>query len=152
MMSPKPITNAIALARAAKPVSEFRIFRRGENTSSKGSYLFDDAAARSVMARYEEQGVELAIDLEHLSLDDEARRLRADAADARGYCKLEMRDGALWATSIRWNPDGLARLQDRRQAYFSPAFLADKQGRVTEVLSIGLVAQPALHGIEPIAA
>src|SRR5687767_14046533 len=144
MMSPKPITNAIALARAAKTVSEFRIFRRGENTSSKGSYLFDDAAARSVMARYDEQGVELGIDLEHLNLDDEGRQSRADAAGDQEYCKLEMRVGDLWVTSIRWNPDVLARVKSGGKAYFSPAFWVNKQGRVTAVFSIGLGAKPAL--------
>lgn len=125
--------------------SEFRIFRAGINETSKGSTLFDDEAAASVMAAWQRWGVDLMIDLEHQSLDAGAGA-RDDAADARGWCKLEVRNGELWAVNVQWTPDGTRRLKERTQRYVSPAFIQDEESdRVLEMLNIALCAMPATY-------
>jgi len=53
--------------KGEEPPREFRIFAAGENTTTKGRILFDEQAAADVMAAYEQHGVDLMIDLEHLS-------------------------------------------------------------------------------------
>ncbi len=83
-----------ALPEAAP--SEFRLFAAGENATSKGVFTFDAAAASRVMAAYQRAGVDVMIDLEHLSLDDPAATPRTDTKDARGWAKLELRGGELW--------------------------------------------------------
>lgn len=123
---------------------EFRLFRAGENDTTKGVFVFDDEAARAVLANAAARGgVDYPIDLEHLSLDDAGRHYDPDA---RGWFKLAVRNGELWAVDVRWTPDGQRRLSERTQRYVSPAFLTDDEGRVTEIVNVALVAMPATNG------
>jgi phage I-like protein len=138
-------SRTVLLALNGPPPTECRLFARGVNETHKGTFTFDAEAARLTMNAFEAAGVDLAIDLEHQSLDADARS-RPDAADARGWCKLETRNGELWAVDIKFTPDGLARLANKTQRYFSPCFRTDDTGRVLEIVNIGLVAQPATHG------
>jgi phage I-like protein len=127
--------------------TEFRLFVAGVNETMKGSFLFDEAAAASVMAAYKARANDLAIDLEHQMLDD-VPSPDPTSKDARGWCQLELRaDGSLWATSVTWTPDGAARLTEKRQRYVSPAFAFDREtGRVTSILNIAICAIPATYG------
>ena len=129
----------------AEPPSEFRLFKSGENETTKGVFLFDAAAAEAVMsAAAQRGGVDYPIDLEHLSL--ESTDSRGFDPDARGWFTLAVRNGELWAVNVRWTPDGQRRLNERTQRYVSPAFTVDDEGRVTEIVNVALVAMPATHG------
>jgi len=125
--------------------TEFRLFKAGENASRKGSFLFDDEAAAAVMAAYREHGVDVMIDLEHLAVAPE--EVTGDArnfdSSARGWCKLELRDGELWAVDVKWTEDGARRLRNKEQRYISPAFSTDDEGRIVELYNIALTALPA---------
>lgn len=134
-----------------EPPEEFRIFRAGVNDSTKGPVLFDEQAAASVMAAWKKWGVDLMIDLEHQALDAD-ERARADAPDARGWFRLEVREGELWAVGVRWTPDGARRLREKTQRYISPAFHVDDDDRVTELVNVALVAMPATHHAAPLVA
>ncbi len=135
-----------------EPAKEFRLFRAGVNRTSKGDFLFDDAAAAAVMAAFTAQANDLMIDLDHMSLREPAQAAREDAGDARGWAKLALRDGELWAVDVRWTPDGESRVRSKKQRYPSPAFTTDEQGRITEILNIALVAMPATYGAAPLIA
>src|SRR6478736_425468 len=148
MYTHQPITRAITLSQSTPP-SEFRIFARGANATQKGMFNFDAAAAKSVLAAYARQGVDLPIDLEHLSVSGSSR---ADALDARGWFKLAVRNGELWAVNVRWTPDGLARLSSKTQRYISPCFLVDKSGRPIQLVNAALVAMPAVYGASALVA
>lgn len=104
-------------------------------------FVFDDAAAESVMSASAEWGVDHMFDLQHLSLDEEAPNYDPDA---RGWFKLDVRNGELWAVNITWTPDGVRRLTEKTQRYISPAFGHD-EGRVTAILNVALCAMPATH-------
>lgn len=125
--------------------AEFRLFVAGWNETENGNYLFDDEAAAAVMAAQDAHQVDRMIDLEHLSLDTESNNFDPDA---RGWCKLELRDdGSLWAVDVKWTEDGAQRLRDKRQRYVSPAFEIDPETkRVTKIVNIALTALPATHG------
>jgi hypothetical protein len=140
----------MAIAVGDVPPTEFRIFAAGENTTTKGAFLFDDQAARSVMSAYQAHGNDVMIDLEHLSLEQESR---AFDPDARAWCKLEVRNGELWATHVGWTPDGETRLREKRQRYISPFFEADKKThRITRILNIAITAMPATDNLKPLVA
>lgn len=125
------------------PAMEFRLFRKGWNSTSKGKFLFDDQAAALVMADYKQANNGVMIDLEHLSLDDEARGYDPDA---RGWCKLQIRNGELWATEVKWTPDGAKRLSERRQRFVSPTFTYDSESmRIESLYNIAICAIPATH-------
>jgi hypothetical protein len=139
------ITLAVALEGEQLP-TEFRLFTRGWNDTENGKFLFDDAAAKSVMAAYVKWGVDLMIDLEHQSLEVAGGAPDPTARDARGWCKLELRDGELWACEAKWTPDGKARLLNKTQRYVSPAFKSDpKTRRVLKMFNIAITAMPATH-------
>jgi phage I-like protein len=125
--------------------TEFRLFVSGWNETENGRFLFDEAAAKSVMAASEKWGVDLAIDLEHQMLDGAATD--PTARDARGWFRLELRaDGSLWATDVKWTPDGAARLSEKRQRYISPAFEVDPESqRVTKIINAAITSIPATH-------
>lgn len=128
--------------------TEFRIFRAGVNSSTKGDVTFDEIAAANVMAAHETHGVDLPIDLEHLSL---APDVRTDY-DARGWFKLAVRDGELWAVNVTWTSDGEMRLREKRQRYISPAFNVDAENRVTRVINAALTALPATYNAQALIA
>lgn len=120
----------------------FRLFKQGENDTTKGVFLFDAKAAELVMSAAKEHGVDYAIDLEHLALDQESR---AFDPDARGWFQLALRNGDLWAINVRWTNDGARRLSEKTQRFISPAFCVDDENRVTEIVNIALCAMPATH-------
>lgn len=139
----------LELARLAVAVdgedlpSEFRIFRAGKNETANGDFVFDEEAASRTMAAYRAHGVDLMIDLEHLSTDPDHGNFDPDA---RGWCGLELRDGELWAVNVRWTEDGAKRLREKRQRYVSPTFTYDRDSRRVDVLhNIALTALPATH-------
>ncbi len=144
----------LALTVSDKPPAEFRIFSAGVNPTRKGPVVFDDLAARSVMGAYATHGADIMLDLEHLSLDDSARNYDPDA---RGWAKLEVRKTSagpeLWATNVRWTPDGEARLTEKRQRYISPAMRVDtKTRRVLELVNIAICGMPATDRLTPLVA
>ncbi len=142
----------LAFGSSEELPGEFRVFVSGWNDTSKGKFLFDAEAAKAVMAEYEKHGADMMLDLEHLSLENPTESRNFDP-DARGWCKLELRNGELWATDVRWNPDGAARLTEKRQRYISPAFDADKKTRrIAELVNIAITSLPATHGLEPLVA
>jgi phage I-like protein len=133
--------------------TEFRVFRAGVNETTEGPLVFDAEAAAAVMAAFRRRGVDIAIDLQHDSISQAARAARNDAADARGWCSLEVRDGELWAVAVRWTPDGERRLREGTQRYISPVAFFDRESyRVTEIFNLALVSQPATHDAQPLVA
>lgn len=123
----------------------FRIFAAGVNESTKGSVLFDAEAAEAVMSAWQAWGVDIMIDLNHESLEP---ALRPDSADARGWARLAVQDGELWAVDVRWTEDGAERLRSKKQRYISPAFTHDAEEpyRVRELINVAIVAMPATLG------
>ncbi len=150
VMANRVVTLAATPLPVATLPSEFLVFRKGPNPSSKGTAIFDDAAARSVLAKYRAQNTDLIVDLEHESLGP---AVRADSRDARGWFKLELRAGALYAVGVKWTEDGARRLRTKSQRYTSPAFYQDPETfRILELVNIGLVAMPATFGAQPLVA
>lgn len=134
-----------------KAPKRFRIFTAGLNTSTKGKILFDEQAANDVMSAYAARGgIKVMIDLEHLSLDDEGNNFDPDA---RGWAKLAVENGELWAVDVEWTPDGEHRLNTKTQRYVSPAFERNKEtGRVLKIFNIALVGQPATNSAQDLLA
>jgi hypothetical protein len=157
MAIPKPVTRRAvqALPEGDALPTEFLIFAPGDNPSTQGPATWDATAAAAVMAKAAERGqVDFPIDLEHRSLDSKATALTKDATDAQGWFKLAVRNGALWAVDVRWTPEGAERLRAKKQRYTSPAFywLDEPNGRVGEVINVGLVSMPATHDLPALVA
>lgn len=136
--------------------TEFLIFKPGVNATRKGDFLFDQRAARAVMAEYQKGGVQLCLDLEHDSLDPERRKARADASDAMGWYDLALKsDGSLWAVNVAWSSEGERRLRGKLQRYTSPAYFVTESKdaeRPRRLINVALCAMPATLDNEPLVA
>lgn len=145
------VLSSALVAREGAPLpTEFLLFNAGQNDTEKGVFTFDALAAEMILSEYTKRGVDLMIDLEHDSLNKEARALRSDAADARGWFGLSLHaDGSLWGAGASWTPDGSARLIDKRQRYISPAFATttDAKGveRPSRLVNAAICARPATY-------
>jgi phage I-like protein len=136
---------------SASPPSRFRVLAKGVTATTKGPILFDEQAATSVMAAFEEQGLdELPFDVGHGMLNPLAP---PSAHEAYGWFKPEVRDGALWASDIQWTADALTALRARKFRYFSPAVMRDvKTNRAMQLINIALTNIPATRGQAPLMA
>lgn len=155
-MTTRKIVRWIALGLGDVPPTEFRVFERGIVDSTKGSVLVDDESIARIMSAYQKHGADIMIDLEHQALDpfpspDPTSR------DARGWGRLEVRVDGVWCVDVKWTPDGVARLTEKRQRYISPAFYVEDvpEGgppRVVQIINIALTALPATHGLDALIA
>lgn len=133
--------------------TECRIFAKGWNETSKGRFLYDDRSAVLVAEAFARTGTDLMIDLNHDSLEPSALVTRADAGDARGWCRIDAnRGGECWLVNMTWTPDGAERLSCKKQRYLSPAFIVDDENRITEILNVAICAMPATFGAAPLVA
>lgn len=129
----------------------FRIFKKGLNETTKGTFNFDDAAADRIMDFYERRNVDVMIDLEHLSLDKESN---AYNPDAMGWAKLAVIDSELWAVDVRWTEEGRSRIETKKQRYISPVvvFEDDNREQMSLIVNLALCANPATFGAYPLIA
>src|ERR1700686_5124544 len=81
------------------PPKEFRIFAAGSIETTKGVFLFDEAAAAAVMQKVTEWGNDYPIDYGHSMLDGFSPADPADKNKAAGWFRPEIRNGELWATN-----------------------------------------------------
>jgi phage I-like protein len=138
---------------AGEPLpTEFRLFKFGDNPTSKGVFVLTPESAAACMAQYKLEGTRQIVDLEHDSLSSEARVARSDAADARALYSLELRADGIWATNVVWNPDGERRLREKTQPYISPAFNHDDEGVVWSIVNAAMCSMPATYNAHALVA
>ena len=134
-----------------EPPNEFRVFTAGKVETSKGTFIFDEVAAKAVMADYAAQGNELMVDYDHASLAGIALD-PAQAGKAAGWFHLEVRNGELWATNVRWTEPAANQLRAKEWRYMSPAFSTDEEMRVTGLVNVALTNIPATRRLDPLMA
>ena len=133
-----------------EPPTEFCLFTAGKVDTTKGEFIFDDAAAAAVMAEYVAHGIDLMIDYDHASLASVTLD-PAQTGKAAGWFNLEVRGGELWAVNVRWTEPAAAALRAKEWRFMSPAF-ATEDGRITSVLNVAITNLPATRRLEPLMA
>lgn len=140
----------LALGTDRAPPSEFRIFRKGENRSEKGTFVFDDTSALSVMREYASHNKPMRFDYNHGTLLEAPPT--PEAALSAGTFVPEIRDGELWATKCSWTPRASKLVSDGEYGEFSPYFDHTKTGVITRLINCALTNLPALDDIESLVA
>jgi phage I-like protein len=134
---------------------EFRVFHAGVNRSKKGDFLFDEEAAKSVMAAFEARGpVPMLMDYEHMSTSVPPVIAPASATDVQLEVRRDDAGGPeLWALPT-WTNKAREHLEEGEYRLFSPLFLTDKSTppRVVALENITLTNLPALTELEPLVA
>lgn len=147
-MSPN-VALQIELAAGKSPPTEFRLFTKGNVETTKGTFLFDDLAAATVIANAQDWGNEFPLDYDHAMVRWDAP---ADGGIAAGWFKPELRDGELWATNVSWTPKATKHLTDREYRYCSPTFRVDDNRRITQLINCALTNLPATKRMDPLVA
>lgn len=136
-----------------KAPGAFRIFRAGENPSTKGTYLFDESSQAACMAYQTKRGMDTMVDYEHASRYATFATDPQKAGRAAAWCRLECKNGELWATKVDWTAAGRDAVETKEQRFFSPVFGYNRETMVVgECVSIGLTSTPALDNLQPLAA
>ena len=134
---------------------EFRVFHAGINKSKKGDFLFDETAAKSVMAAFAARGpVPLMMDYEHMSTSSPPVIAPNSATDVQLEVRPDDAGGPeLWALPT-WTNQARKYLEEGEYRLFSPLFLTDKSTppRVVALENITLTNLPALTEAEPLVA
>lgn len=145
----KQIARPVSLSAAnTEPPSEFRLFPLGTVDTTKGVFILTPADASRCVERRRQVGNELSIDYGHGVFNEHESPQRA-AGWIRG---LEVRADGLWATGVTWTETAAAMIRAREQRYFSPAFMADEEGHIVEILNVALTLMPATHNLTPLVA
>ena len=139
---------AITLSDENAAPNEFRIFAFGEILTSRGTFIFDKAAAKLVMAQAAEWGNRFTLDYEHATFDTPDPS-SAPALSAGSFIP-ELRSDGLWASDVRWTTRAAGYLANKEYLYFSPAFDTDAAGHVTRLWNIALTNLPATHAMTPL--
>jgi phage I-like protein len=141
---------ATSLPSGGSPPKQFLIWAFGEVETTKGTFLFDDAAARAVMESYRSYGNRLTIDYEHKAVDPNRR---AGDGKAAGSFEIELRTDGLYAVDVRWTPPAFEALTNKEWLYFSPYFSAEAEsGRILELINLALTNIPATMNMRPLVA
>lgn len=129
-----------------QPPREFRVFRAGPNPSTKGKYVFSEAAAKSVIQNFRAQNRRITFDYDHGALRRDSEN-PAQTAKSAGSCMLELRDGELWAVDCKFTPAAAEGIRNGEWPYFSPAFTTNDKREPQFLLNIALTANPALFSL-----
>ena len=133
--------------KTATSPTEFLIWEYGDIVTDKGTFIFDLDAAKSVMESYELRGNELFMDYDHKGVDPSAR---AGDGKAAAWYGIKCDHIGLWATDVKWTPCGLISTASGEYRYFSPAFDANDENKITELVNIALTNLPATHNMQPL--
>lgn len=135
-----------------KPPSEFRIFKAGDNATTKGLFLFDEAAALLVLAAAKDYGNDFCLDYWHGMIGAKYAPNPAEAGKAAGWFTLELRGGELWAAGVRWTPAAAQYLTNLEYRFISQTFDHEEDGRICELLNVALCNLPANKNLTPLMA
>ncbi len=132
---------------AAVPPTEFRLFFKGENYTTKGTFLFDEKSAEKIIDIWQSRGIDLMGDYEHMSLVEPP--IIAPASTRK--FDIEVRDGELWAVHIDWTEKAAGYISAGEYRYFSAAFDVDPETmQIVRLLNFALTNLPAADKIDPL--
>lgn len=118
--------------------------------------VMNESNAQQVIERFERQGVDLAIDFNHASLEAEDLRREGKYADpklgaAMGYIKkgsLKYVKGRGITGTVEWLVEGAELVEAERYKYLSPVVIVNTEtGDVIRLLGAGLTNEPAIENM-----
>lgn len=139
----------IRLSTGTEPPTEFRLFPLGQIETTKGTFVLTPEDAAACVEMHVGYGNDLSVDYGH-GVFEEAEGTPQRAAG--WIAGLQVRPDGLWATGVTWTDTAARMIRAREQRYFSPAFMADEDGHITEILNVALTLMPATHNLTPLVA
>lgn len=140
---PRPNELLVCRLAEAKTDGEVVVFAKGNIENSNGPpIVMDEEAARAIIARFDDQGVDVPVDWEHGTVTKGERGERAPAAG--WITALTWDDARGLIAAVKWNDEALEDIRSRRYKYVSPVFQIDQETRRPNKLhSLALTNKPA---------
>lgn len=146
-----------ACAISVTPTGEVQLFPAGEFRAVDGRpkeaphWFIDAELATAIIADFEARQNDTVIDYEHQTMLTGNNGQPAPAAG--WFAKLEWRDTGLYAVDVRWTERANQMIEGEEYKYISPVFTYDKKtGAIKSLLNAALTNNPALDGMEAVAA
>lgn len=155
----RPLKQGIAACAIAVTASrEIQLFPAGEFRSLDGRpanvahWFIDAELAAAIIADLDARSNRLVIDYEHQTLLSAENGQPAPAAG--WFKKLEWREGdGLYAVDVEWTARAKEMIEGDEYKFISPVFSYNKKtGAVTRLLNAALTNNPALDGMDEVAA
>lgn len=146
-----PKINNIVLSNYTMPKNELpssvRLFKAGENKTSKGVFFYDPALKDTIIKNAELDGRDLLpIDIAHLSVSSGVDNPAAHRA--YGWFRLSVEDEGIYAKDIEWTKAGKELLEDRAFRFISPTFTVEELNNkeiITSIINFALTNEPATY-------
>lgn len=149
--------NVASCAISVSAGNEIQLFPAGEFRASDGRpkdaphWLINAELAAAIIADFEARQNKTVIDYEHQTLLTTNNGQPAPAA--AWFSKLEWRESGLYAIDVEWTQRATDMIEGGEYKYISPVFTYDKKtGAITSVLNAALTNNPALDGMDAVAA
>lgn len=127
--------------------SSVRLFKAGENKTSKGVFYYDPSLKDIIIKNAELDGRDLLpIDIAHLSVSSGVDNPAAHRA--YGWFRLSVEDEGIFAKDIEWTKAGKELLEDRAFRFISPTFTVeeiDDKEMISSVINFALTNEPATY-------
>ena len=141
------LLNKIPLPRLGKSAPrEVRLFKWGQNATTKGVFILTKESAHAALADYTAQGHALTWDFDHATFTSADPQHRV----AAGSCRLAVRDDGLWAVDIAWTADAKRDIEAGKWVFCSPALRFNAKHEVVGIRNVALTNIPASHGATPL--
>ncbi len=146
-----------ACAISVIAANEIQLFPAGQFRATDGRphdvphWFIDATLAAQIIAEFEARANRTVVDYEHQTLLTAQNGQPAPAAGWFG--KLAWRESGLYAVDVEWTERATQMIEGGEYRYISPVFAYDKKtGKVKRLLHAALTNNPALDGMDAVAA
>lgn len=131
----------VPLSAIDKLTSRVEILPLKENIETNDGRAFQLINPVNVIAASTKDGIDMLVDYEHDSLDDNKGSLRSVAA---GWIKkLSVSDKAI-VGDVEWTSEARSKIEKGEYRYLSPTLITDEQGVILRIKNVALTNEPAL--------
>lgn len=152
-----PSHGIAACAISVTAANEIQLFPAGKFRATDGRphdvphWFIDAALAAQIIAEFEARANRTVVDYEHQTLLAAQNGQPAPAAGWFG--KLAWRESGLYAVDVEWTERATQMIEGGEYRYISPVFTYDKKtGKIKRLLHAALTNNPALDGMDAVAA
>lgn len=134
-----------------KAPKRFRLFRFGENRSTKGTVFLTRESAKKCLSAWIDYGNDLSGDYNHAITNPNIESPRASC-----WFSLSIEADGLYANNVSWTEAASKAIEAKEYRYYSPYFITetDKHNRpcVVEIINVALTNTPATKNQRPLVA
>lgn len=132
-----------------KPPSRFRLFKFGENRSTKGTVYLTVESAKKCLSAWIDYGNDLSGDYNHAITNPNIESPRASC-----WFSLALERDGLYAVNVKFTPAAHEAICNKEYRYYSPYFAIESDNKnrpcVVEIINVALTNTPATKNQRPL--